>query len=145
MGELTWKAVAEWLAPSRSYWLGTTRPDGSPHAAPVWGVVVREVFYLYSERHTVKARNVERDQRVVIHLEDPEDVLIVYGHLVDLGNPDSRPDVLDALANKYNRDGDRAYLPTTDPAFDVLWALRPIRAVGWRLSDFDASQWHWKA
>ncbi len=47
---VVWSQVAERLAPARSYWLGTTMPGGAPHVAPVWGVVVDEVLYLYSER-----------------------------------------------------------------------------------------------
>ena len=31
-GQPTWPEVAALLAPARSYWLGTTNPDGSPHA-----------------------------------------------------------------------------------------------------------------
>ena len=27
------------------YWLATTRPDGRPHAMPVWGVLLGEVLW----------------------------------------------------------------------------------------------------
>ena len=37
---VTWPEVAARLAAARSYWLCTTMPSGSPHACPVWGVVV---------------------------------------------------------------------------------------------------------
>ena len=33
-----WSAVRDKLAASRNYWVSTTRADGSPHAAPIWGV-----------------------------------------------------------------------------------------------------------
>ena len=46
-------------------------PSGGPHAAPVWGVVINHVLYLYSERRTVKARNLAADPRVVVHWKAP--------------------------------------------------------------------------
>lgn len=62
-------------------------PLGSPHAAPVWGVVTDDVLYLYTERRTLKSRNLAADPRVVVHLEDAEDVVIVRGTAEDLGTP----------------------------------------------------------
>ncbi len=45
---LTWPEVAARLAPWRPYWLGTTTPSGAPHAAPAWGAVLDDVFYIFS-------------------------------------------------------------------------------------------------
>ncbi len=54
---VSWPEVAARLKEARSYWLCTSTPSGSPHAAPVWGVVIDGVLYLYSERRTLKSRN----------------------------------------------------------------------------------------
>jgi Pyridoxamine 5'-phosphate oxidase len=116
---------------------------GRPHAAPVWGVVTGGTLYLYSERRTVKARNLAVDPRVVLHLESGEDVLIVYGVAEDLGAPGDVPSVVAALAAKYTRPEDRQYLPDADPGFDVVYALRPRSALAWRLDDYTASQRRW--
>ncbi len=116
---------------------------GAPHAAPVWGVVTGQTLYLYSERSTVKARNVAADPRVVVHLESGEDVLIVRGVAEDIGPPATVPSVVTALAAKYTRPQDRQYLPDHDPDFDVVWAIRPRSAMAWRLDDYDASQRRW--
>jgi Pyridoxamine 5'-phosphate oxidase len=140
---MTWAEVAGRLSAARNYWLGTTSPSGAPHAAPVWGVVTGETLYLYSERSTVKARNLALDPRVVIHLESGEDVLIVRGVAEDLGAPAEVPSVVAALAAKYTRPEDRQYLPDADPAFDVVYALRPRSAMAWRLDDYAASQRGW--
>jgi hypothetical protein len=43
---LTWPEVSSRLAAARNYWLGSTTPSGSPHAAPVGGVVTGETLYL---------------------------------------------------------------------------------------------------
>jgi Pyridoxamine 5'-phosphate oxidase len=118
-------------------------PSGAPHAAPVWGVVADGTLYLYSERRTVKARNLAADPRVVVHLESGENVVIVRGTAEDLGIPAQSPEVIAALAAKYSGDDDQQYLPGADPDFDVLYALRPLSAMMWRLADYAGSQRRW--
>jgi hypothetical protein len=144
-GSMTWAEVAGRLAGARSYWVGTTTGSGAPHAAPVWGAVAAETLYLYTERSTVKARNLAADPRVVIHLESAEDVLIVHGAVEDLGHPAAVPAVVAALAAKYTSPPDRQYLPDHDPDFDVVYAVRPRSALAWRLADYAVSQRRWTA
>ena len=140
---LFWAEVAGRLTAARNYWLNTSTPSGGPHAAPVWGAVVGQTLYLYSERSTVKARNLAADPRVVIHLESGEDVLIVRGTVEDVGEPAAVPFVVAALAAKYTRPGDAQYLPSSDPDFDVVYAMRPRSALAWRLDDYAGSQRRW--
>jgi hypothetical protein len=142
---LTWPEVAARLAAARNYWLCTTTPAGAPHAAPVWGVVTSGTLHLYSERRTVKARNLAADPRAVIHLESAEDVLILRGTAEDLGVPAQVPDVVAALSAKYSSEADRQYLPDADPDFDVVYAIRPQSAMVWRLADWDGSHRRWTA
>jgi len=133
------------LAPSRSYWLVTTNEDGSPHVAPVWGGLVGDRLYFYSERATVKARNLARDGRAVVHLESGEDVVIVHGYVDDVGLPQSAGDVMSALSSKYDHPDDAQYLPSHDDSFDVLYLLRPEKALLWNLADYEGSQRRWTA
>ena len=142
---LSWAEVAGRLAAARNYWLNTTTPSGAPHAAPVWGAVAGQTLYLYSERSTVKARNIAADPRVVVHLESGDDVVIVRGTAEELGVPAQVPEVVAALAAKYTAPGDRQYLPDADPGFDVVYAIRPRSAMVWRLADYAASQRRWSA
>ncbi|HEY2522097.1 MAG TPA: pyridoxamine 5'-phosphate oxidase family protein [Streptosporangiaceae bacterium] len=137
--------MAARLAPARNYWLGTTLPSGAPHAAPVWGVVTGGTLHLYTERSTVKARNLAADPRLIVHLESGDDVLIVRGTAEDLGPPARVPAVVAALAGKYTSPHDRPYLPDADPSFDVVYAVRPRSALAWRMDDYDASQRRWAA
>ena len=118
---------------------------GCPHAAPVWGVVSGGSLYLYSERRTVKARNLAADPRLVLHLESAEDVVIVRGTAQDMGTPAQVPEVVAALSAKYASDADRQYLPDADPSFDVVYAVRPQSAMTWRLADYEGSQRRWTA
>jgi Pyridoxamine 5'-phosphate oxidase len=141
---LSWPEVAARLAAARSYWLCTTLPSGAPHAAPVWGVVLNDTLHLYSERRTVKARNLAADPRVVVHLESADDVLIVRGTAEGLGTPAQVPEVVTALSAKYPREEDRQYLPAADPDFDIIYAIRPWSARMWRLPDFEGSQRRWR-
>jgi len=140
---VSWPEVAARLAAARSYWLCTTMPSGAPHAAPVWGVVTNHTLYLYSERRTVKARNLAADPRVVVHLESAEDVVIVRGTAEDLGTPAQVPEVIMALSAKYTGEADRKYLPDADPDFDIVCAIRPQSAMMWRLADYEGSQRRW--
>lgn len=140
---VSWSEIAACLAAARSYWLCTTTPSGAPHAAPVWGVVTGSTLYLYSERRTVKARNLAADPRLVLHLESAEDVVIVRGTAEDMGRPAQVPEVVTALSAKYVSEADRQYLPDADPSFDVVYAVRPRSAMIWRLSDYEASQRRW--
>ena len=123
----------------------TTAPGSGPHAVPVWGAVLDGVLHLYTSRGTRKARNVVAEPRVVVHLPDAEDVLLVAGRLRDLGGPADVPDVVEAFAAKYPAPGDRVYLPGVDPAVDVVYALDPRQALSWRLADFENSQRRWEA
>jgi PPOX class probable F420-dependent enzyme len=141
--DLAWPEVAVRLAAARNYWMCTSMPSGAPHAAPVWGVVIGGTLYLYSERRTVKARNLAADPRVVVHLESGEDVVIVRGTAQDVGTPGQVPEVAAALSAKYTGEEDRQYLPDADPAFDVVYAIRPRSAMMWRLADYEGSQRRW--
>jgi hypothetical protein len=140
---VSWPEVAARLAAARSYWLCTTMPSGAPHAAPAWGVVLNHTLYLYTERRTVKARNLAADPRAVVHLESAEDMVIVRGTAEDLGTPAQVPEVVAALSAKYTGTADRQYLPDADPDFDIVYALRPASAMIWRLADYESSQRRW--
>jgi Pyridoxamine 5'-phosphate oxidase len=139
-----WTYFADRLAPARSYWLATSGADGAPHVAPIWGLLLDGRFYFYSERHTVKARNIVHDPRVVVHLESADDVVIVHGRADDLGHPVGHPGVVDGLSGKYSGLEDPQDLPSGNPAFDVIWALAPEYALSWDLADYVGSQRRWR-
>lgn len=140
-----WPHIASRLAPERNYWLGTTTVSGAVHAVPVWGVVVDEQFYVYSERKTAKAKNIARDPRVVVHLESAEHVVIVHGRMIDEGRPSDVAEVVESLSVKYSAPGDAEYLPSADADFDVLYRLQAERAMVWELSDYEGSQRRWSS
>ncbi len=126
----------------RNYWLSTTMPSGA-RTRPGLGSGAEPHPVLYSERRTVKARNLAADPRVVVHLVSAEDVVIVRATAEDLGTPARVPEVLAALSAKYTGEQDRQYLPDADPDFDIIYAIRPQSAMMWRLADYEGSQRRW--
>jgi PPOX class probable F420-dependent enzyme len=140
---LTWSDVSARLEVEKVYWLHTTGPDGAPNASPVWGASVAETLYVYSRTATVKARNLSLNPRVALHLESGTEVLIVHGELEHRGHPRQRPEVLNAFGAKYHEPDEVAFLPSEDPAFDVLYALEPRWAITWSLPDTAASTRRW--
>jgi hypothetical protein len=145
MGGFEWKEAADRLGTARICWVHTTGPSGAPNATPVWGVELLEVLYFYTHSRTVKARNVERNPLVAVHLESGSDVLIVNGRFLYLGHPSQHPDVVELFEKKYDGPEERPFLPTSDPIFDVLYCLEPRRAVTWTLPDSEASTRRWHA
>ena len=147
---MAWEDVVARLRDPRNFWLVTVNADGSPQAAPVWGTVHRGTFYCFSTPSSLKAKNLVRDDRVVVHLEDGDRVVIVHGRLLDEGAPTASPGVVAAYATKYGAPEDQAYLPHVVPdpgadyVVDALYRLDPDRAIMWTLADFDASQRRWR-
>lgn len=142
---VSWDEIRSRLASWRIYWLQTTNPDGAPHAIPVWGVVVGGALYVYSQRSTVKARNIRNDPRVTIHGESGADVVIVRGRLSDRGRPSESMSITEAFAEKYDHPDERPFLPSENPDFDVLYRFEPERALVWNLPDSEASMRRWSA
>ena len=135
-GLLPWSRVSERMAGARNYWIGTTRPDGRPHAAPVWGVWLDETFYVGTERLSRKARNLAADPRLVVHLESGDDVVILAG--VAEAVTDAAP--LTRYADAY----DAKYQFRPDPSDGgPTYALRPRVAYAWLESDFVGGATRW--
>lgn len=78
-GLLPWAWARERLERSHNYWVSTTRPDGRPHAAAVWGVWSNEAFYFSTGRLSRKARNLARDPNCVVCTENASEAVVVEG------------------------------------------------------------------
>ena len=135
---LTWDWVDQRMAESRSYWICTTRPDGRPHVAPIWGAWVDGDLYLGTDKQSVKAGNIKRDNRVVIHLESGDETVIFEGRLVDAQLTASmQARVGDRYIEKYKLD------PQLDETDSLLFRLVPRKVMAWRESDFPTSATYW--
>jgi len=52
--KLPWSWAVERLSAAHNYWICTTRPDGRPHAVPVWGVWLDDAVWL--ARRVIRGR-----------------------------------------------------------------------------------------
>ena len=67
-GMLSWGWAVERLVAARNYWVSTTRPDGRPHAMPVWGVwlddaLERRVDEVYGPKYDFTPQSSEETDR----------------------------------------------------------------------------------
>ncbi|MFQ5576262.1 MAG: pyridoxamine 5'-phosphate oxidase family protein [Anaerolineae bacterium] len=133
-GMLPWAFVTERLRQARNYGLVTVRPNGRPHAVPVWGVVVDGALHFGMGRDTLKARNLARNPNVVIHLDSSEEVVIVEGRAEEITAPALQTRLDDAYEAKYQiRHGAPVY--ALRPAVVFAWdAGYPITATRWKFN-----------
>ena len=67
------------LIESVEYWMATTRPNGSPHVVPRWGVWLDGRFWYDGSLETIHAKNLGANSACVLHLEDGQEAVIVEG------------------------------------------------------------------
>ncbi|MEK6322537.1 MAG: pyridoxamine 5'-phosphate oxidase family protein [Acidobacteriota bacterium] len=103
-GLLPWSWATERLAKARNYWVATTRPDGTPHMMPVWGVWLDDAFYFSTGKQSRKARNLAENPRCVIGCELGDDQIILEGVAELMGDSESRQRFADAYGPKYDWD-----------------------------------------
>ena len=125
-GMLAWDWAEERLVAARNYWIVTTRADGRPHAAPVWGVWLRESLLFGTNPDSVKGKNISRDPRVVAHLESGDEVVIVEGRVAQTDDGDLLREVERVYSDKY----------AFDATFSGAFELRPEFALAWTESDY---------
>jgi PPOX class probable F420-dependent enzyme len=116
--------------------LATVRADGSPHTAPVWYVYEDGAFLVLTERASQKARNIARDPRVELCIDDRERA--PYHTVIVRGRATLQPYPGDAwrlaLAVRYLGAGrGQRYVDSTavTAANEVLVRIEPEQIVGW--------------
>ncbi len=135
-GMLSWEWVDEQCARARNYWVCSTRPNGNPHAAPVWGVWHEGALYFGSDPQSRKARNFAHNPHIVVHLESGDDTVILEGKVSEERDPARIAPVDRLYAAKY---------PPFDPAPSAFYLVfRPSTALAWRESDFPTSATRWE-
>ncbi len=126
-GMLGWPWAVERLEAARNYWIGTTREDGAPHAAPVWGLWFEDAVLFGTAQGSVKGRNLARDPRVTVHLESGDEVVIVEGQAEPVG-VDER--VADAYEAKYD------FRPDPGEVGSGWYRVQPRVAFAWLERDY---------
>ncbi len=136
---IDWAHTVGRLRDAEAYWLATTRPDGSPHVVPVWGVIVDDDLYLETgAANTAKVRDLAVHSAVAVHLDGVNDAVILHGRAIAC-----RPDtalggmLATAFAAKYPNyapaasDWDDGGLHRIEPQVMLAWRDMPS-ATRWR-------------
>lgn len=117
-GLLPWKWAEQRLTNSHNYWMITTRPDGVPHAMPVWGVWTDSAFCFSTGRDSRKAKNLANNPNCVICNELAREAVILEGTAQEITNP--------ALIQQLARPYHRKYKPwKLDPSLGPVFLVRP--------------------
>jgi len=134
-GLLSWEFVSQQMARARNYWVSTTRPDGRPHAAPVWGLWLDETFYFGTGRSSVKGRNLAHNPAISLHLESGDDVVILEGIAEEINDRALLRRIYDIYGQKYDLDMSASAEEGAEPTY----ALRPTIAFAWHEHSFPQS------
>jgi PPOX class probable F420-dependent enzyme len=128
-GLLDWSWAEERLVSARNYWVTTVRPDGSPHAMPVWGLWHEGAFYFSSSPASRKGKNLAANPAVAVNLESGDEVVIVEG----TADYERDEDLLRRLGEGYSR---KYSFEVSFTGGRPLHVVRPRVAYAWVEQDF---------
>ena len=135
-----WSVTQAKLRDSRNYWVATSRTDGRPHAAPVWGVWIDDQFLFSTDAGSVKGLALARTPQMLVHLESGDDVVIIEGSARRLTLDDPTVETfVAAYEPKYDFTFERPF-----PEFFAFYAMTPDHATVWTESDFTESVVRWE-
>jgi PPOX class probable F420-dependent enzyme len=140
-GVLPWAWAQERLAHARGYWLATTRPDGRPHVAVVWGVWLRDRYYFATSVASRKGRNLAANPRCVVCPEDTAEAALVEGIAEVVSDRAAVERFSAAYAAKYGEEIDTLLFQVYRVRPVVVFATLsdaeqfPTTATRWRFAD----------
>lgn len=134
---LAWSTIVEWLVGSRNYWVCTTRPDGRPHAIPVWGLWLADTLWFSTDPGSYKARNLAANPEVVVHLESGDEVCVLEGAVRRVESAELPVSFVDAYEGKYE-----FRMDLTNANYG-LYQLAPRVALTWTEADFPTTATRW--
>lgn len=130
-GMLDWAFVEAEMSAARNYWVASVRPDGRPHAVPVWGIWLEGEFYHGGGGQTRKARNLAQNPHIAVHLEDGDRVVILEGAVTEVTDPAVIARVDQLYVAKYGMEHGTP-----------MWVLRPEVVFAW--TDYPTSVTRWR-
>jgi len=128
---LPWSHIEQRLTAAKNYWICSVRPNGRPHAMPVWAVWLDGSIYFDGSPETRHARNIAQNPNVVVHLESGDEVLVVEGvtQVLPTVTPELGKMLSQAYITKYAKEG---YSPKPDQWNDSgLFQVRPQVVLAW--------------
>ncbi len=130
---IKWSSVVERLTAARNYWICTTRPSGRPHSVPVWGVWTDDTFYFLTDLKSLTATNLIQNSASEVHLEDGDEVVLLFGEFEQVELESS---VLAVFDGKYE-------MPPMIEGFPAF-RLRLDKAIAWGESNFPSNATRWR-
>ena len=140
-GLLPWAEAERRFATARYFWVATVRPDGSPHAMPVWGTWADGRLWFSSGLRSRKARNLAADPRCTVTTDDPRAPAVLDGTAEQVTDAALIGAFLDAVNAKYDAGMTAEFL---DPAVNGTFAVRPHRVIAFSEDDFPGSPTRWR-
>ena len=138
MGAMSQAAIERFLAAARIAHLVTLRPNGSPHAAPVWYEYLDGVFLVWTSRRFRKVRNIEADARAVVSIasEDQPYRYVVAECDVTVSDEDVWGIGMSIAARYEGAEGAAAFLEQYyEAGQSVVLRLTPRRTMTWSDED----------
>jgi hypothetical protein len=133
---LDWNEVDERLRDSMHYWISTVGDDGVPIARPIDGMWHRCALYFGSEPASRWRRNLDRNPRASIHLEDADRAVIVEGEVGTIGlDHDLSVELCEASNAKYQMGQE-----VSDYEGEEICVLRPRVVLAWNVLYQDATR-----
>jgi PPOX class probable F420-dependent enzyme len=142
MSEMTKKEIRKFLLHgTRTGKLATVRKDGRPHVVPIWFDLDGEAIVFTTGGESVKARNMKRDPRVCICVDDETPPF----SFVQVEGIASFSDDLDEMLHWATRIGGRYMGADQAEAFgkrnavpgELLVRVSPTKIIGWK----DVAAW----
>lgn len=145
-GVLSWEWAVEMLEAAPQYWLATVKPDGKPHAVPIWGAFVDNAVWIEGGATTRWARNLAERGDIVVHIERGKEVIMVEGVAEPARHvtPENEAAVKAQYAAKYPE-----YTPEHVGWSDGgegqdaggFWIVRPTKMLAWNKFPGDCTRW----
>lgn len=132
---LDWTSVEQRLVESLHYWLATVRGDGAPHVVPVDGLWLDGGCYFGGDPGTVHIRNLRRNGRATLHLENGESAVIVEG-VAEWTTP-AKSDAKRLAAAAKAKYG---YSESAASYLAGVWRLAPVKVLAWTQLYVDATR-----
>ncbi len=135
-GLLPWEWAEQKLTEAPNYWFATVRPNGRPHASPIWGIWMDGALYFDGSPETRRMKNIAANPNVAVHLESGDEVVIIEGAAGAVAAPPDKAlaeRLSAAYTAKYKK---HSYAPEPNQWDEGgLYRMEPRIGLGWTVRE----------